>query len=68
VAGKPKTHRRVFFAEPHGWLDTPVYDRTTVPNRIQGPAIIEATDSTVTVPPDVTAEADDHQNILMIVS
>jgi N-methylhydantoinase A len=68
AAGKPKAHRRVFFGEPHGWLDTPIYDRTTAPNRIQGPAIIEATDSTVTVPPGVTAEADDHQNILLIVS
>jgi N-methylhydantoinase A len=64
---QPKETRRVFFGGSRGWLDTPVYQRTTMPSVIDGPAIVEATDSTVAIPPDVRAEADEHQNILMTV-
>jgi N-methylhydantoinase A len=67
TAVAPKETRRVFFGGSHGWRDTPVYQRATMPSVIDGPAIVEATDSTVAIPPDVRAEADEHQNILMTV-
>jgi N-methylhydantoinase A len=67
AAAHPRETRPVFFGSPHGWLETPVYDRATMPSAIDGPSIVEATDSTVAIPPGVRAEADDHQNILMTV-
>jgi N-methylhydantoinase A len=63
----PKGTRRVYFGGSHGWLDAPVYDRAAMPSAVDGPAIVEAADSTVAIPPDVRAEADEHQNILMTI-
>lgn len=63
-----RTQRDVFFGEPHGWLTTPVYDRTAMPPCIEGPAIVEAIDSTLAIPPGTVAEIDPHGNILMTVS
>jgi N-methylhydantoinase A len=48
-------------------VDTPVYDRDALPAgaRVEGPAIIEQLDSTIVVPPGVTAAVDEHLIIRM---
>jgi N-methylhydantoinase A len=57
----------VLFDELPDAVDTPVYDRSTLPAgaRVAGPAIIEQLDSTVVVPPGVVAQIDEHLIIRM---
>lgn len=64
--GVPREVRPVFFGEL-GWLDTPVYERESVPAgaMFSGPAIIDQIDSTTVVPPDTTAVVDEWMNILI---
>ncbi len=59
----PVSQRSVFFGRERGWLETPVYDRLRIPRVIEGPAILEGSDSTVVVPPGATATRDDFMNL-----
>lgn len=59
------TTRQVYFGEATGWLETPVHDRLRAPASIEGPAILEGTDSTVVVPPGAMARRDAYLNILI---
>lgn len=62
--GTPIDTHPVYFGSD-GWLDTPVYDRDSIPAgaRFQGPAIINQLDSTTVVPPHTRAEIDEWLNI-----
>jgi len=64
--GQPREVRSVFFGEL-GWLETPVYERESVPAgaMFSGPAIIDQFDSTTVVPPNTTAVIDAWMNILI---
>jgi N-methylhydantoinase A len=64
--GAPREIRPVYFGEL-GWLETPVYERETVPAgaMFSGPAIIDQFDSTTVVPPNTTAVIDEWMNILI---
>jgi N-methylhydantoinase A len=55
------------FDEAADAVDTPVYDRAALPagGRLDGPAIVQQLDSTIVVPPGVTAEVDEHLIIRM---
>lgn len=59
--------RNVYFEECDGYVETNVYDRNLigVGEEIQGPCIIEQLDSTVVVPPNVTAQMDEYRNIIL---
>ena len=59
--------RQVHFDASGGALETPVYDRATLPAgaRIEGPAVIEQLDSTTLVPPGWRARVDEWLNIRM---
>jgi 5-oxoprolinase (ATP-hydrolysing)/N-methylhydantoinase A len=60
----------ITFQHPDGGeatrYNTPRYDRRRLKagNQITGPAIIEQMDSTIILPPDFTAEVDQHGNVL----
>lgn len=60
----PAELRQVYFGET-GWVETPVYDRDTLPAgaKFSGPAIINQLDSTTVVPPSTHAEIDEWLNI-----
>lgn len=62
--GEPATHRQVFFGQD-GWIETPVYDRGSLPAgaTFMGPAIIDQLDSTTVVPPRTRAVIDEWLNI-----
>jgi N-methylhydantoinase A len=64
---EPVARRPVHFDEDEHALDTPVFDRDTLRagTRLEGPAIVQQLDSTVVVPPGVTAEVDPHLIIRM---
>jgi len=53
VEPHPFGYRKVFYEETHGYADTPLYRRESLPPgaRILGPAIVEQLDSTVLVSP-----------------
>jgi N-methylhydantoinase A len=53
----PETSRPVFWGPEVGWQETPVVSRAAVTRRegIEGPAIIEPTDTTIVVPPGARA-------------
>ena len=48
-------------------VDTPMFDRETLKagTTLEGPAIVEQLDSTIVVPPGVTAEVDEQLIIRM---
>ncbi len=58
------TSRRAYFGEPHGWMDTPVVERTDLDGTPrEGPLIVEEYDATVVVPPGCEAFVDEANNI-----
>ena len=63
----PASQREVVFDEDTKPIMTPIYDRVSLHAGavIDGPAIIEQLDSTVLVPPDLTAEVDPWLTIVM---
>jgi N-methylhydantoinase A len=60
-----KETRQVYFKG--GWRATPVYAREQMRtgNRISGPALVEAVDTTVLVPPDMSLTIDRFGNMVM---
>ena len=61
-----KPSRRVFFRET-GFLDCPCYERNLLcaENELRGPALIEAVDSTVVIPPTWKARCDEFGNLVI---
>lgn len=61
-----KGTRQAYFAETHGYVETPVIDRYALGSgdRIDGPALIEERESTAVVPPGVTVSVDDYLNLV----
>ncbi len=70
AAPEPVAHRRTYFDEAGGRVDTPVYDRSLLRagTRLVGPAVIEQLDSTTVVPPGTPAVIDEWLNIRIEVS
>ena len=62
-----KTERRVYFAETKGWTKAPIYASEALRpgNRIEGPAVVEAPDTTVVIRPGQTIEMDGYRNLMM---
>ena len=60
-----KKRRGVYFREPPGWVECPVYERELLGHGcdITGPAIIEEMTSATLVPPGFTASIDAYANI-----
>jgi len=60
-----KTERKVYFREAGGFITVPIYDadRLRSGNRVQGPAVVEAVDTTVVIHPGQRAEVDPYLNI-----
>ena len=65
AAVKPGDRRKTYFGERWGRIDTPVINRADVSNRMKGPLLIDEYDSTIVVPPDMTAKLDVRSNIVM---
>jgi N-methylhydantoinase A len=60
-------HRPAYFAEAGGFVTTPVYARAalTPGMRIEGPALIEETESTAVIGPVAVATVDEFGNLIM---
>jgi len=67
AAAAVKTHRRAWFAESNGWVDTPVYDRyALVPGTtFEGPAIIEERESTAVIGPGARCRVEETRTIVV---
>ena len=65
-SGAVKEQRKVFFAET-GFASTPIYDfaRLTPGNRVPGPAVIEATTTTIVIPPRLEGHVDGFCNVVI---
>jgi len=59
--------RRVYFEDAGDFVEATIYDRHLLGTgvEIEGPAIIEQTDSTVVLPPGVPARLDEYLNIII---
>jgi N-methylhydantoinase A len=59
--------RRVYHGKRHGWIDTPVYDRTRLATGIEldGPAVIEEMSSTTVLAPAHRAVVDNLGNLVI---
>jgi len=66
----PVTRRPVHFDEEDDAVDTPVFDRDSLKagTTLEGPAIVQQLDSTIVVPPGVTAEVDPQLIIRMTIA
>lgn len=64
------SERPVYFDETEDFTETPIYDRAKLGSgaEIEGPAVIEQTDTTVLVPPGAKATVDRYNNIVIAVS
>lgn len=62
-----KERRPTFWGATKGWVESSVYDLTQLKpgNRIEGPAIVEAPDTTVLVDPSWSLRVDQHANSVM---
>ena len=62
--------RSVYFDETEEFTDTPIYDRAKLGAgaSLEGPAVIEQTDTTVLVPPGATAQVDRYLNVVINVN
>jgi N-methylhydantoinase A len=65
--GALKGSRDVYFDEVGDFTDTPIYDRARLGAgaAVDGPAVIEQTDTTVLVPPGASARVDAYRNIVI---
>jgi N-methylhydantoinase A len=63
----PRERRPVLFDAVESPVDTPVFDRSSLPAgaAFEGPAVIDQLDSTTVVPPGVRVEIDEWLNIRM---
>jgi N-methylhydantoinase A len=59
--------RKVYHGRGHGWLDTPVYDRTRLAAcaTVEGPAVIEEMSSTTVLAPGHAAKVDALGNLVI---
>jgi N-methylhydantoinase A len=59
--------RRVYFRDTNGFTPTPIYDRDAVSpgQRVAGPAVIEAPDTTMLVHPGQTVRMDEYRNLTL---
>lgn len=67
-SGQPQPgSRRICLSAADGYVDTPVYQRSSLPPRfeITGPAVVEQADTTTLIYPGHRARIDDHGNILI---
>jgi len=62
-APKPEPRRRAYFGSVHGWVDTPIVQRSALKNPHPGPVIVEEYDATCVVSPGATARLDAAGNI-----
>jgi N-methylhydantoinase A len=62
-----KSIRKVYFQETADFVETPVYDRASLPAglRVSGPVLIEQPDTTTVVVPGQTLRVDDYQNLIV---
>jgi N-methylhydantoinase A len=65
--GAPPQTRPVYFSNPEGFVDCPVYDYATLPVGFQltGPAILNQDLATIVVEPQQRIEVDQHGNVIM---
>ncbi len=59
--------RPVYWREAGGWVDTPVWSRSSLPAgfRTVGPAVVEQMDSTTLAPPGVSLYVDEYLNLVL---
>ena len=62
--------RAVYFRDTKGFQLTPIYDRDALSpgERVPGPAVIEAPDTTMLVHPGQTVRMDEYRNLTLIVA
>jgi N-methylhydantoinase A len=62
---EPARRRRAWFEG--GWVDTPVYDEPELPvgSALEGPAIVDATFTTVVLPPGSRLTVDPYRNMVI---
>ena len=62
-----RTTRRLFLPDLREWHEVPIYDdaKFTVGSKVEGPAVIDVTDTTIYVPNGVTAYRDEYMNYVL---
>ncbi|AVA24598.1 hydantoinase/oxoprolinase family protein [Rhizobium sp. NXC24] len=60
--------RRIYFSRADGWIDTPIYQRSTFKGGVSGPLIIQSPDTTIVIPPRAKADLDAFGNVVATLS
>ncbi|RUM24143.1 hydantoinase/oxoprolinase family protein [Rhizobium vallis] len=56
--------RRIYYSRTDGWVDTPIYERSSFRGGVAGPLIIQSPDTTIVIPPRATADLDTFGNVV----
>jgi N-methylhydantoinase A len=62
------TRRPIYFSREAGWVDTPVMERAALRDEVEGPVVLQSTDTTILVPPGARASLDRAGNVLVALS
>jgi N-methylhydantoinase A len=59
--------RRVFLPQQREWAEIPIIDAVHFPAgaKVEGPAIVDESDTTIYIPPGTTAERDEYSNYVL---
>ncbi|CDX33796.1 conserved hypothetical protein [Mesorhizobium sp. SOD10] len=60
--------RKIYFSRADGWIDTPIYQRSTFKGGVTGPLIIQSPDTTIVIPPRAKADLDAFGNVVATLS
>jgi N-methylhydantoinase A len=65
--GGPSSRREVLFNSDGGWIETPIYDRSSLAagQAVAGPAIVEQLDTTTVIPPGFRAEVHPSSSLII---
>lgn len=64
AAAAQASTRKVYFDRQTGWLDTPIVPRASLSGEIQGPVVIESSDTTIVIPPRWRATVDSIGSVI----
>lgn len=56
--------RKVYFDRQSGWVDTPILPRAALTTEVEGPVILESTDTTIVIPPRWRATVDSIGSVI----
>lgn len=68
AGGEPIARRPVYISREKGWVETPIYERTTFKGGAIGPLIIQSPDTTIVIPAGAAVDVDAFGNVIATIA